>query len=92
MAKLLSKVTEESVEQLTGLWEEIGFPEEQLDERCSSVVRHVENLFEEMVQQEASVRDGLLNKIKDIGEKLKVLSKELSVPLYQVNVFFLFKL
>lgn len=83
LSDLLKKVIDESLEQLIGLWEEIGFPEEQLDERCNSVVRHVENLFEEMVQQEASVRDGLVSKIKDIGEKLKVLSKELSLPLYQ---------
>lgn len=83
LPELLKKVIEESLKHLTGLWEKIGFPEEQLDERCNSVVRHVESLFDEMIQQEASVHDGLLHKIKELDEKLKVLSQELSLPPYQ---------
>ncbi|GAB1608861.1 protein regulator of cytokinesis 1 isoform X1 [Argonauta hians] len=80
---ILKELVEGSLETLESIWTEIGFAADQRSERCNSVLRHVESLFEDMIQQETDVRDSLKGKIVDIKDKLKVLSKELCVPMYE---------
>ncbi|XP_029645521.1 protein regulator of cytokinesis 1 isoform X2 [Octopus sinensis] len=83
LSQVLNEVVETSLQQLESIWNEIGFAADQRSERCNSVLQHVESLFEDMVQQETDVKDTLIGKITDIKEKLKILSKELSVPVYE---------
>ncbi|XP_014786191.1 protein regulator of cytokinesis 1 isoform X2 [Octopus bimaculoides] len=83
LSQVLNEVVETSLQHLESIWNEIGFAADQRSERCNSVLRHVESLFEEMVQQETDVKDSLIGKITDIKEKLKVLSKELAVSVYE---------
>lgn len=74
-----------TLDRLQTIWDEIGIHHDQRRERTKVVFLHLHTLLEEMVKEEESLKNNLLANVEKYGAELIKLSKEMSVPVHEVN-------
>ena len=75
--------------KLTDIWDQIGIVGEQRESRRDVVLLHVNNLLDEMVHEEDTLKDKLVENVKKFGIELMRLCTELNIPVYEVCIHFL---
>lgn len=81
----LANCLESSMDKFYKIWADIGICESQQKQRSDTVILHLRNLLEEMVQEEESLRSQIRHRIDKYSKELKDLCQELSCPDYQVQ-------
>ncbi|XP_048584979.1 protein regulator of cytokinesis 1 isoform X2 [Nematostella vectensis] len=76
---------ENSMENLQKIWNEIGIADEQKEDRTQVVLKHLQSLLQEMVEEEELLKNTLLANVKTCTEELEKLSQELGVPYPQLD-------
>ncbi|XP_031569575.1 protein regulator of cytokinesis 1-like isoform X2 [Actinia tenebrosa] len=70
---------EGSMENLQQIWNEIGISEEQKEERTHVVLKHLQTLLQEMVEEERQLKTTLMENVKTCSADLQQLSNELGI-------------
>lgn len=79
-----------AMETLQNIWSEIGLQEEQKEERTKTVLYHLRNLLQEMVNEEEELKSTLQANVETCTKELEMLSGELGLPVFKVcKPFFL---
>jgi hypothetical protein len=81
----LSHYLDASLTKLHRIWSDIGICDAQRHERSSTVMLHLRNLLDEMIQEEESLKSQIAQRIEGYGEELLALSKDLAMPEYEVS-------
>lgn len=76
----LTKCLEASMAKFHKIWADIGICESQQKQRSDTVVVHLRNLLEEMVQEEEALRNQIRTRIEKYSLEVKQLCDELSYP------------
>ena len=74
-----------AMETLQNIWSEIGLQEEQKEERTKSVLYHLRNLLQEMVNEEEELKSTLQANVETCTRELEKLSEELGIPVSKVG-------
>lgn len=74
-----------AMQTLQNIWSEIGLQEEQKEERTKSVLFHLRNLLQEMVNEEEELKATLQANVETCSQELEKLSAELGLPVFKVN-------
>jgi protein regulator of cytokinesis 1 len=82
---------EGSMGNLQKIWDEIGISEEQKEERTQVVLKHLQTLLQQMVEEEEELKTTLLENVKTCTADLKQLSLDLGVECPTVWQIILFK-
>ncbi|OWF50790.1 Protein regulator of cytokinesis 1 [Mizuhopecten yessoensis] len=72
--------------KLHRIWSEIGICETQRQERSGTVMLHLRNLLDEMVNEEESLKNSISQRTEKYRRELDILTEELSMPEYKVKV------
>ena len=79
-----------AMETLQNIWSEIGLQEDQKEERTKTVLYHLRNLLQEMVNEEEQLKSTLQANVETCTKELEMLSGELGLPVFKVcKIFFL---
>lgn len=78
---------EGSMENLQKIWNEIGISEEQKEERTHVVLKHLQTLLQQMVEEEEELKTTLMENVETCSADLKQLSEELGVECPTVMKF-----
>lgn len=79
-----------AMETLQNIWSEIGLQEDQKEERTKTVLYHLRNLLQEMVNEEEQLKSTLQANVETCTKELETLSGELGLPVFKVcKLFFL---
>lgn len=70
---------EGSLENLQKIWNEIGISEEQKEERTHVVLKHLQTLLQQMVEEEEYLKATLMENVKTCSADLQQLSNELEI-------------
>ena len=73
-----------AMETLQNIWSEIGLQEDQKEERTKSVLYHLRNLLQEMVNEEEELKSTLQANVETCTKELEMLSGELGLPVFKV--------
>ena len=79
----LTKCLESSMTKFNKIWAEIGICESQQKQRSDTVIIHLRNLLEEMLQEEEALRNQIRNRIEKYRTEVQELCADLSVPDYK---------
>ena len=71
--------------RLHQIWDRIGIGKTQKDERSSTVLRHLQSLLDDMVEEEESLERQIMDRVQTFTDELKKLTTELEVPAYHVS-------
>ena len=74
-----------AMETLQNIWTEIGLEEDQKEARTKSVLYHLRNLLQEMVNEEEELKATIQANVETCTKELETLSQELGLPVYKVN-------
>lgn len=74
------------METLQNIWIKIGFQEDQKEERTKSVLYHLRNLLQEMVNEEEELKSTLQANVETCTKEIEMLSQELGLPVDKVNI------
>ncbi|XP_035205141.1 protein regulator of cytokinesis 1-like [Stegodyphus dumicola] len=77
--KLLLKV-KSSMKRLHAIWNELGIDGAQKLQRVEVVCMHVENLYQEMIDEETALCEDIKKRIQNYREKVLELSNLLNIP------------
>ena len=78
-----------AMETLQNIWSEIGLQEDQKEERTKTVLYHLRNLLQEMVNEEEELKSTLQANVETCTKELEMLSGELGLPVFKVcKIFF----
>ena len=66
------------------IWAEIGICESQQKQRSDTVIIHLRNLLEEILQEEETLRNQIRHRIEKYSLEVKELCHELAYPDFQV--------
>lgn len=80
----LAKCLESSMQKFHNIWLDIGICESQQKQRSETVVEHLRNLLEEMVQEEEMLRSQIRTRIEKYSKEVRELCEDMSYPDYQV--------
>ena len=72
--------------RLHQIWDRIGIGKTQKDERSSTVLRHLQSLLDDMVEEEESLERQIMDRVQTFTDELKKLTTELEVPAYHVSL------
>lgn len=75
-----------AMQTLQNIWSEIGLPEDQKEERTQSVLLHLRNLLNQMVNEEEELKATLQANVESCSQELEKLCQELGLPVYKVHV------
>ena len=84
----LHQSVDTGMEKLLAIWDDIGIVGEQRSARNRVVLMHMSNLLDEMVREEDQLRMRLKQNVDKYRAEVTRLCTELSLPLYEVSVFF----
>lgn len=73
-----------AMETLQNIWSEIGLQEDQKEERTKTVLCHLRNLLQEMVNEEEELKSTLQANVETCTKELEMLSGELGLPVFKV--------
>ena len=73
-----------AMETLQNIWSEIGLQEDQKEERTKTVLYHLRNLLQEMVNEEEELKSTLQANVETCTKELEMLSGELGLPVFKV--------
>lgn len=73
-----------AMETLQNIWSEIGLQEDQKEERTKTVLHHLRNLLQEMVNEEEELKSTLQANVETCTKELEMLSGELGLPVFKV--------
>ena len=73
-----------AMETLQNIWSEIGLQEDQKEERTKTVLYHLRNLLQEMVNEEEELKSTLQANVETCTKELEMLSGELGRPVFKV--------
>ena len=76
----------DSLRKLYSIWDEIGLISEVKAQRTNVVVSHIQGLLQEMVDEETALKERLTNNSKEFAHEVDQLTKELSLPKYEVQL------
>ncbi|KAJ8317076.1 hypothetical protein KUTeg_004980 [Tegillarca granosa] len=76
-----------SLKKLQRIWSDIGIGESQREERSKTVMLHLRNLLDEMVQEEDTLKNQIMSRIEKYKIEVTNLCEELNLPAYQENKF-----
>ncbi|XP_076104948.1 protein regulator of cytokinesis 1-like isoform X1 [Mytilus galloprovincialis] len=79
----LAKCLESSMQKFHNIWLDIGICESQQKQRSETVVEHLRNLLEEMVQEEEMLRSQIRTRIEKYSKEVRELCEDMSYPDYQ---------
>ncbi|KAK3750783.1 hypothetical protein QZH41_015331 [Actinostola sp. cb2023] len=79
---------ENSLGGLQKIWDEIGISDEQKEERTQVVLKHLQTLLQQMVEEEQDLKKTLLRNVKTCRDDVKKLSEELGIecPTFQQGI------
>lgn len=72
-----------AMETLQNIWSEIGLQEDQKEERTKTVLYHLRNLLQEMVNEEEELKSTLQANVETCTKELEMLSGELGLPVFK---------
>ena len=75
-----------AMETLQNIWSEIGLQEDQKEERTKTVLYHLRNLLQEMVNEEEELKSTLQANVETCTKELEMLSGELGLPVFKVCI------
>lgn len=75
----LQAVGDERIERLFGLWEELGIDEQGREDRSQTVLKHVTDLMDKMVNEEIKAKKKILDSLEYHTKHALKLSKELGI-------------
>ena len=81
----VAECLEHALEQLRGIWDEIGICEEQRAERQGVVLHHLRSLLSEMVAEERDLRRRLMASVERCGQEGSALAAELGLEAFEVG-------
>ncbi|PNF26068.1 hypothetical protein B7P43_G06395 [Cryptotermes secundus] len=83
----VNSIVRTSMEKLAAIWEECGFGDTSIQQRCEAVKKHVQSLFDEMLEEEQENKNLIItmieNYLKEIADLSKDLNQEISVNGYE---------
>ena len=82
----LIKALDDAMLRLHQIWDRIGIGKTQKDERSSTVLRHLQSLLDDMVEEEESLERQIMDRVQTFTDELKKLTSELEVPAYHVSL------
>jgi len=77
---------ENSLGGLQKIWDEIGISDEQKEERTQVVLKHLQTLLQQMVEEEQDLKKTLLRNVKTCRDDVKKLSEELGIECPTVSI------
>ncbi|XP_060551130.1 protein regulator of cytokinesis 1-like [Ruditapes philippinarum] len=79
-SKQLLKSLEMAMDKLHKIWDRIGIGRAAKEERSSMVLRHLQGLLDEMVDEEEGLEKQIVQRVEDLSAELKQLTQDLNVP------------
>lgn len=82
----LHRCLDSAMQRLVAIWDQIGIESDQRKAREAVVLRHVNDLLNDMVGEEDQLRQRLLDNIQKFSIQLFGVTQELHLPVYEVVV------
>ena len=79
------KALDDAMLKLHQIWDRIGIGKSQKEERSGTVLRHLQSLLDDMVEEEESLENQILTRVQAFTDELKKLTSELGVPPFHVS-------
>jgi protein regulator of cytokinesis 1 len=77
----VNSIVKTYMEKLAVIWEDCGYNDISIQQRCEAVKKHVQNLFDEMLEEEQGNKIMFIRKIEQYLQEMSELSKALSMEM-----------
>ncbi|KAL3864027.1 hypothetical protein ACJMK2_005739 [Sinanodonta woodiana] len=71
--------------KLHQIWNVLGLCDAQRRDRTNTVLHHLRNLLDEMVNEEETLKDQIIRNIKEYTREMEALCQELAVPEFELK-------
>lgn len=77
----MNDIVKTYMEKLAVIWEDCGYNDISIQQRCEAVKKHVQSLFDEMLEEEQENKNIFIRKIEQYLQEMSELSKALSMEI-----------